>query len=361
MKRTISPSPISRSPAATRLTAAALAGAERCRSLAAAAGAAQAAGPLHGLLGQSPAMLRLKEQIRTIARAPWGNVLLRGESGTGKELVARALHAASPRAERPFVAINCAALPDTMIEGELFGYVKGAFTGAERDRRGSFALAHRGTLFLDEIGDLSLAAQAKVLRALQDGEIRPLGADLPTHVDVRVIAATHKDLPREVEAQRFREDLYYRLNLVELVVPPLRERGGDVELLARAFLEPAALNLGKRLDGFSAEARRALSAYRFPGNVRQLKNEVERAAILADGPTVELSDLSPAVLSAAGAAPEGALAARFAALVPTERALVEEALATARGNLSEAARLLGITRIMMRRRVERFGLRWRDA
>ncbi len=349
-----------------RMLAATLDSAERLQRANALAEASSGQGPLYDILGQSPAIQKLRAQVLKSAAAPTANVLIRGESGTGKELVARALHAASPRARRPFVVVNCAAIPETMIEGTLFGYEKGAFTGAAQQRRGQFALADRGSLFLDEIGDLSLSAQVKVLRALQEGELLPLGAEVPVRVDVRVFAATHKDLRQEITAGRFREDLYYRLNVLELEVPPLRERGVDIELLAQIFLEAAALNVGKRLAGLSPTAHAALAAYAWPGNVRELRNEVERAVVKAEGAVVELDDLSPNLVHALAAsdpsaAPlRGSLSERFALLEPMERALVEEALATARGNLSEAARLLGITRIMMRRRVERFGLRCRD-
>ena len=326
---------------------------------------------LGALVGESEAVVRLRKEIRKFAEAG-AHVLIHGESGTGKELVARALHALSVRAEKPFVTLNCAAIPEAMLESELFGHEKGAFTGAQKDRRGKFTLAHRGTLFLDEIGDLAAAEQAKLLRAIQEGEVQPLGAEKPTHVDVRVVAASHKDLAEEVRAGRFREDLFYRLAVVELRVPPLRERGEDVDLLARTFLTATARRMGRSVVGFSAEALAALAAYRWPGNVRELQNEVERAAIVAEGAYVERAELSarvreagpsqallgtrPAPASALTSSPGGSMAERFAALEPSERALVMEALAAAKGNITEAARLLGITRIMMRRRVERFGL-----
>lgn len=335
---------------------------QRARALAEATGGV---GPLHEIVGQSVVIQKLRQQIAKIAAAPMANVLIRGESGTGKERVARALHRASPRAQHPFVAVNCAAIPDTMIESALFGYEKGAFTGATQARRGQFVLAGGGTLFLDEIGDLSLSAQAKVLRVLQEGELLPLGAEVPVKVDVRVFAATHKDLRREIAEGRFREDLYYRINVLEIDVPPLRSRGSDIDLLARIFLDSAALNLGKRLHGFSPAALVALRSYSWPGNVRELRNEVERALVQAEGSVVEVDDLS-STLQRVGVQepqtmlPSDSLAMRFAALEPTERALVEEALRTARGNLTEAARLLGMTRIMMRRRVEKFGLRCKD-
>jgi Nif-specific regulatory protein len=344
------------------LTGAALEGAERYRRVAAVAEALGADSPLGEMVGQSGPMQRLRAAVRKFAAAGGAHVLIRGESGTGKELVAQTLHALSPRAEQPFVALNCAALPETMIEAELFGYEKGAFTGAARDKRGKFVLAHRGTLFLDEIGDLGAAAQAKLLRAIQQGEVQPLGSERVTRVDVRILSATHKDLMAEVAAGRFREDLYYRLNVVELDVPPLRERGDDIALLAQTFLVTAARRMGKAVRGFSPRALEALKGHRWPGNVRELQNEAERAAIVAEAEVVDLADLSARVAGAprgaAAVAPSAArtLAERFAELEPLERSLVEEAIAAARGNVSEAARLLGISRVMMKRRVEKFGL-----
>ncbi|MCC6551519.1 MAG: sigma 54-interacting transcriptional regulator [Polyangiaceae bacterium] len=345
------------------LLGAAIEGAQRVQRAEAAAEAASRASAGDELLGESPAMVALRADIARYAAAGHAHALIRGESGTGKELAARALHAASPRASRPFVTLNCAAIPDTMLESELFGHEKGAFTGALRARRGSFALADGGTLFLDEIGDLALPAQAKLLRAVQEGEIQPLGAERPARVDVRIVSATHRDLRAEVAAGRFREDIYYRLAVVELSVPPLRARPGDVRLLAGALLAGSAAALGKRLTGFTAAALAALERHDWPGHVRELRNEIERAAIRAEGPLVDADALSPALGAARQrtAGPRGrSLAERFAELEPTERQLVEEALAEARGNLSEAARLLGISRIMIRRRVERFGLRARD-
>jgi Nif-specific regulatory protein len=348
------------------LTAAAIEGAERIRRAEVGEPAGSEAA-LGAIVGESEPMVRLRKEIRKFAEAG-SHVLIHGESGTGKELVARALHALSARADRAFVTLNCAAIPEAMLESELFGHEKGAFTGAQKDRRGKFTLAHRGTLFLDEIGDLAAAAQAKLLRAIQEGEVQPLGAEKPTHVDVRVVAASHKDLAEEVRAGRFREDLFYRLAVVELRVPPLRERNEDVGLLARTFLTATARRMGKSVVGFSAEALASLAAYRWPGNVRELQNEAERAAIVAEGAFVERAELTartrgagpsqvlPVTKPAPASAPGGSLVERFAALEPTERALVVEALAAAKGNITEAARLLGITRIMMRRRVERFGL-----
>jgi Nif-specific regulatory protein len=313
------------------------------------------------LIGASPPMQRLKTEICKYGAAPGTNVLIRGESGTGKELVARALHAVSPRSSRPLVTLNCAAIPETMIESELFGYDKGAFTGAVREKKGKFSLADRGTLFLDEIGDLNLPAQAKVLRAIQEGEIQPLGSEKTIHVNVRILSATHKDLAQEIKDKHFREDLYYRLNVVEIEVPPLRARGEDIHILAQALLRSSATNVGKRLQGFTPQALAALRQYPWPGNVRELKNEVERAALITDAANIDISDLSSRVRGRSAPVdgaelPAVSLSEQFAALEPTERRIIEEALKAARGNVSEAARLLGITRIMIKRRIDRFGL-----
>ena len=346
------------------LTAAALESANRFHRVAALAEALVANNPTDELIGASAPMRQLRAQIQRYGASAGTNILIRGESGTGKELVARALHAVSPRAEQPFVAINCAAIPDAMIESELFGYVRGAFTGANRDRRGRFALADRGTLFLDEIGDLPLGAQATVLRAIEEGEIQPLGSERTLHVNVRIIAATHRDLLTEIAEKRFREDLYYRLNVVEIETPPLRSHDEDIGLLAQTLLCSLAASMGKRIQGLTEAALGALRRHPWPGNVRELRNEMERAAINTESAIVDISDLSPKLRSAVKgpppSEPTATLAERFNQLEPMERQLIEEALHAARGNLAEAARLLGITRVMMKRRVERFGLGARD-
>lgn len=344
--------------------------AERYQRAAALAATLDDQSPTAEIIGTSPPMVALKAQIVKYAAAPNAHVLVRGESGSGKELVARALHTASPRHDMPFVTLNCAAIPDNMVESELFGYDKGAFTGAVKPKRGKFVLADKGTLFLDEIGDLDLAAQAKLLRAIQEGEVQPLGSERAVHVNVRIVAATHKDLRQEIEEKRFREDLYYRLAVVEINVPPLRERPGDVELLAEALLKTSASAMGKHLDGFSTPALEALARHVWPGNVRELRNEVERAAINAEGRIVEFADLSPPLrfqrpnqTKAVDVTepPKGlTFAQRFAALEPMEKQIVQEALAAAKGNVSEAARLLGVTRIVIRRRLERFGILGQD-
>jgi Nif-specific regulatory protein len=280
-------------------------------------------------------------------------------------LVARTLHALSPRKDKPLVTLNCAAMPETMVESELFGHVKGAFTGAVSDKRGKFVLADKGTLFLDEIGDLSLSAQAKVLRAVQEGEVQPVGSEKTLRVDVRILAATHKDLEAEAQAGRFREDLLYRLRVLELWVPPLRERVEDIPLLSQMFLTKYAAGMGKRVIGFTPKALSALSQYRFPGNVRELKNEVERAVIVMEGggEVVDVGDLSARITGGRGSRPSAPheaprpLSERFAALAPMEEALVKEALGEAKGNVAVATRLLGISRSMMETRMDRFGLK----
>ncbi|MBK8256910.1 MAG: sigma 54-interacting transcriptional regulator [Polyangiaceae bacterium] len=353
--------------ALSHLTAATIDGAERMARAAAPESAPNNA--LTMIQGESEPMQRLRKEVQKFGEST-SNVFVHGESGTGKELVARALHACSPRRGRPFVPLNCAAIPENMVESELFGHKRGAFTGADRDRKGMLAQAHRGTVFLDEIGDLALAAQAKLLRAVQEGEVQPLGAEEPLRVDVRIVAASHKDLLAEVRAGRFREDLYYRLAVIEISVPPLRERGDDILLLAKWFLSRAAAKLDRAIVGFSPEVTALLRSHPWPGNVRELQNEVERAAVISEGALIERGDLSRRMLGAANL-PKAAsapavdvsglsLAERFAALEPAERALVVEALALAKGNVTRAAELLGISRIMMRRRVERFDLVARD-
>jgi Nif-specific regulatory protein len=310
----------------------------------------------------APELIGRSEQIRQVRReverfgATDLPIHLIGESGVGKELVARALHQASPRAAASFVAINCAAMPDTLLESELFGHVRGAFTGADKARRGKLSLADHGTLFLDEIVDLSPAAQAKLLRVLEDGEVTPVGSETAMRVDLRIVSASHKNLRKAVDDGRFRQDLYYRIAGAEVAIPPLRERGADVIELAETFL---ARSRAKRPQGparLSAGAAAALAAYPWPGNVRELRHAIERACAIATGDVIEEADLALRTRSADGSAPvlQGSLASQFAALDATERKLVEEAMTRANGNVSEAARLLGITRIMMKRRLDRF-------
>ncbi len=292
------------------------------------------------------------------------SVLVTGESGTGKEMVARAIHYESRRSARPFVATNCGAVPDTLLEAELFGHKRGAFTGAVEDRVGLFAQADGGTLFLDEIGDTSPAFQVKLLRVLQEGEFRPLGSARSLTADVRVIAATNRDLEEEVRAGRFREDLYYRLATFPLHVPPLRERAMDIPLLAQRLLDAACAALGRRLEGFSAEALACLAAYRWPGNVRELRNEILRMVALADGPRLGADLLSPRVLRAPVGETQAAELAWLASLSgglkermeQLEMQVLRESLIRHRWNKSRAARELGLSRVGLRSKLVRYGM-----
>lgn len=254
-----------------------------------------------GMIGASPAMQQLRNQIRRVA-ATHSTVLLRGESGTGKELAARALHNLSPRACGPFVVVNCAAIPEALVEAELFGHTQGAYTGAVKARTGLIQSAHRGTLFLDEIGELAPAAQARLLRVLQDGELRPVGANENLRVDIRLVAATHRDLEAMVEAQTFRADLYYRLRVLELSIPPLRERRQDILPLARHFLEGLAGS--QTVPALSAATRHALEAHPWPGNVRELANALERGWVLGPGGHIDPQHLGLEV-AAPATAPNG--------------------------------------------------------
>jgi len=241
--------------------------------------------PVSGMIGNSPAMLQVFERIRRVAPTDT-TVLILGESGTGKELVARAVHEQSQRKDAPLIAVNCAAIPENLIESELFGHEKGAFTGAIDTHRGLVEAAHGGTLFLDEIGELPADAQARLLRVLQEGEIRRVGSTQSRRVDVRLIAATHRDLKQQVEDGEFRSDLYFRLHVMEITLPPLRERGDDIYQLAERLLEKACKRLNRPAMHFSAEALQSLQQHTWPGNVREMENMIERAVILADGPTI---------------------------------------------------------------------------
>ena len=245
---------------------------------------------LDNIIGQSPKMREIFELIQTIAPQT-SRVLITGESGTGKELVARAIHENSARSKTPFVTINCGAFPESLLESELFGYMKGAFTGANENRQGLFQAAHGGTLFMDEIGNMSPSMQVKLYRVLQEGKVRPLGSTEETDVDVRVIAATNRDLEKEIAEDRFREDLFYRLSVIPIHLPPLRERREDIALLARAFLDRFRVSMEKTVDGIEPEALRRLEAYDWPGNVRELENTVERSVALETGRSVSVSVL----------------------------------------------------------------------
>jgi DNA-binding NtrC family response regulator len=289
------------------------------------------------LLGRSRAMQPVFEQITAVAGSE-ATVLLIGESGTGKELAARAIHWNGPRRAGPFVAVNCAAIPDTLLESELFGHEKGAFTGAQRKRRGLFAEASGGTLFLDEIADMSLALQAKLLRALQDKAVRPVGGNEETRLDVRVVSATNRDLPRLVREGTFREDLYYRLAVIPIRLPSLRERTEDIPLLAQHFLERAAGTLGKPSLAFSEGAMAWLVEQPWPGNVRQLENVVERAATLLKGATITPADLSTDLF-----VPGGTSGRLRPTLEEVEQQYIERVLAETKGDKNAAARILGVS------------------
>ena len=285
-------------------------------------------------------------------------ILVMGESGTGKELIARAIHYASPRSSGAFVVENCAALPDQLLESELFGAKRGAYTGAYEDRIGLLAQADGGTIFLDEIGETSPAFQVKLLRALQEGEIRPVGASRSVTVNVRVIAATNRDLEADVRASRFREDLYYRLSGMTLRVPPLRERPMDIPLIAEYLLDEATGALGKRVDGFAPAAMAALAAYAWPGNVRELANEIYRMVALADGPLLSADTLSPRVRGSGPVPPAtthgtGSLREQVEAV---EARVLAEALERHRGNRTRVAAELGLSRVGLRAKLARYGL-----
>ena len=310
------------------------------------------------IVGTHAAMQKLFRLTEQVARTT-ATVLITGESGTGKELIARAIHRQGPRRDRPFVAVNPAAVAESLIESELFGHEKGAFTGAYQRKLGKFELAQGGTLFLDEIGTLKAELQAKLLRVLQEREIERVGGTRPVKIDVRVIAATNVDVKQAVARGAFREDLYYRLNVVPIEVPPLRERIEDLPLLVEHFVRQYGQQFGKRVQGLSREALRALSLYRWPGNVRELQNVVERCVVLADGPQIELNDLPLDVLI-----PDHRIRVRKADRLPLkdateafEHQIVLRVLERVKGNTSEAARILGVHRNSLNRLLERWGLK----
>jgi two-component system nitrogen regulation response regulator NtrX len=309
------------------------------------------------MIGESYVMSQLREQI-AMAAPTNGRVLIYGENGTGKELVARTICALSRRRGGPFVEVNCAAIPEELIESELFGHMKGAFTGAMSDRRGKFEMADGGTLFLDEIADMSLKTQAKVLRALQEQVVEPVGGVNSVKVDVRVIAATNKDLPIEIRGGRFREDLYFRLNVIPIFVPPLRDRDTDIPLLAEHFMGELAREYGRRTKRLDPGAATGLRSYRWPGNVRELRNVIERLMIMVPGDTIALSDLAfldgggIMVAEEPGAAPLPLHEARER----FEREYILRALAAQGGNISRTADALGVERSNLYRKMRAFGI-----
>ncbi|MBX3027182.1 sigma-54-dependent Fis family transcriptional regulator [bacterium] len=317
-----------------------------------AAAAAGAAEPATGMVGRTPAMV---EVYTTIARVAPGmsTVLVLGESGTGKELAARAIHRHSPRRERPFVAVDCTALTESLLESELFGHVRGAFTGAVQDAPGLFLEADGGTIFLDEIGDITLPLQAKLLRVLQERQVRPVGGTQWRAVDVRIVAATNRDLAAAVAAGRFREDLFYRLNVVTLRLPPLRERRDDIPLLVDHLVHRAAAQCGKPVGGVSAAALAALGAYDWPGNVRELAHVLERSVALARGSVLDVDDL-PSALHGRAPAPAADLTADLPTLEELKRRYIQHVVDLHAGNVSRAAAVLGIERRSLYRMLRRY-------
>ena len=309
------------------------------------------------ILAKSAAMVELFRTIQKVAEFKT-TALIAGESGVGKELVAHALHRRSKR-QGPFVAVNCGAIPENLLESELFGHKKGAFTDAVFDRRGLFEQAHCGTLFLDEIGELPLALQVKLLRVLEDERIRRLGETRDTQVDVRIVAATHRDLEAEVKAGRFREDLYYRLNVLLIQIPPLRERREDIELLVEYFMMRNNARLGTQIRGFDAGARRALHEYSWPGNVRELENTVERAMVLCEGDTISSSDLPERLRRVedpiATQMNSGDLSIKKASRI-IENVLIRRALEQTRGNRTRAAELLEISHRALLYKLKDYGI-----
>ena len=298
---------------------------------------AQPASPLEGIVGASEAILKVCRLVEKVSTSN-ASVLLLGETGTGKELFAQALHRLSARRDGPFVAINCAAIPETLLEAELFGYEKGAYTGANRQTKGKIELADRGSLLLDEIGDMPLVLQTKLLRFLQDRVVERIGGRERIAVDVRVICATHQDLAALIREARFREDLFYRISEVSIQIPPLRERRGDAALLARHFLEAGARRYGRAIRGFTSEALRTIEAHPWRGNVRELENTINSAIIMTDRRLIGPQELN---LTSAGAMEtRGLREVRMQA----EKLAIEQALSQAKGNLSRVAKLLGITR-----------------
>jgi len=312
------------------------------------------------IIGRSPGMQDIFATIERVAPTR-ATVLLAGESGVGKDLIARAIHFHSPRKDRPLVKINCTAIPENLMESELFGYEKGAFTGAQTSKPGKFEQADTGTVFLDEIGDVPAPIQVKLLRVLQEREFERLGSNVTRHIDVRVVAATNQDLRAALEQGTFREDLYYRLNVVPLNIPPLRERKQDVPFLANHFLHKLAPDTGTRVEVISEAAMQKLLAYHWPGNVRELENVIERALVMATGTELEAADIrleappSPK-RQGSGAPADGHFLPEGMSLDQYEQELIKEALRRADGNKSQAARLLGLTRNALRYRLTQMGM-----
>jgi Nif-specific regulatory protein len=308
------------------------------------------------IMGTSGPMRQVFEQVAQVARTNT-TVLIRGESGTGKELIAHAIHYNSLRANKPFVKVACAALPDTLIESELFGYEKGAFTGAQSSRKGRFEMAEGGTLFLDEIGDVNLATQVKLLRVVQEREFERLGASKTMKANVRLITATHKDMESMIADGTMREDLFYRLNVFTIFVPPLRERKSDLLLLADHFLEKFSREHGKKIKRISTPAIDMLTSYHWPGNVRELENCIERAVLVCEGHVIHGHHLPPSLQTAEASGTVTSLSLKDA-LAAYEKDLIQDALKTTRGNRAKAARLLSTTERILNYQVKKYGIDW---
>jgi len=304
------------------------------------------------MIGASPTWRRMMTLVEQVADSS-ATILIQGESGTGKELVARTIHERSARRNGPFVAVNCAALPETLLESELFGYEKGAFTGAAGRKEGRFELATSGTLFLDEVADLSLVTQPKILRVLQEGEFERLGGTRTLQVDVRIVAATNRDLSEMVKDKRFREDLYYRLNVITVRVPPLREHPEDIRLLAQHYLRVYSAKNGRKLEAFSNEAIARLESYAWPGNVRELENLVERSVLLARKDRIDAEDLPEEVMGVKRPPRDAILELVGTPLTEIEERLLDETLRITGGNKTQAAELLGIDVRTVARKLER--------
>ncbi len=309
---------------------------------------------IDAIIGNSPAMMAMKDLIARIADSPASTVLLTGETGTGKDLAAKVLHYNSDRATRPFVNITCSALPEQLLESELFGHERGAFTDARQQKRGLLETANDGTVFLDEIGEMTPALQAKLLRFLEEKTFKRVGGLSDIRVNVRVIAATNRNLEQGVKEGRFREDLYYRLQVMPIVLPPLRERTGDIPLLARYYIDNFNREFKKKIKGITAEAIGLLEKYHWPGNVREMRNVVERAMLLARGDRLEASDFT--LIGGAATPALFELPAQGVDLEDVEKQLLLQALARADGNQTHAGQLLGLNRDQVRYRIEKFGL-----
>ncbi len=307
------------------------------------------------IIGRSPAMQEIFATVERVAPTR-ATVFLAGESGVGKDLIARAIHFHSPRSDRPFVKINCTALPENLMESELFGYEKGAFTGANASKPGKFEQADTGTVFLDEIGDVPPSIQVKLLRILQEREFERLGSNKIRHIDVRIVAATNQDLRAALEQGTFREDLYYRLNVVPINIPPLRARPEDIPFLAEHFVKKLAPAVGSRVESISEEAIQRLMSYHWPGNVRELENVIERSIVLSAGTRLEAADIRLDTASRAHQLASGDFLPEGMTLDEHEQAIIREALRRAEGNKSQAARLLGLTRNALRYRLSQMGM-----